>query len=224
MSGIEVHPFPCIGSWRFLDLILCYGPQYAEILSRVRNGEKFLDLGCCFGQELRRLIVDGAPAENLYGIDLRQDYLDLGYELFLDRDSCKATFATANALEPSEHEWTKLAGSLSVVYTGAFFHLFDRPEQVSLAKLVARLLRPKRGGMVLGRQVGDANPGAYEHKTNPGGIMYRHNEQSWGDLWDEVGQEMGMQWSVECTSKPLTRGTTAFEGTMRELYFCVRRL
>lgn len=37
-------------------------PYYDEVLSRVKNGEKLLDLGCCFGQELRKLVSPRIPS------------------------------------------------------------------------------------------------------------------------------------------------------------------
>lgn len=51
---------------------------YAEIVTRVKGGAKFLDVGTAFGQELRCLAVDGAPAHNMYAIDLSSDLWELG--------------------------------------------------------------------------------------------------------------------------------------------------
>lgn len=56
-------PYPCIGAYRFLDLSIISSPQYDEILSRVKSGEKFLDLGCCFGQEVRQLVSHDSTAD-----------------------------------------------------------------------------------------------------------------------------------------------------------------
>ncbi|KAF2401227.1 hypothetical protein EJ06DRAFT_576020 [Trichodelitschia bisporula] len=41
--------------YRFLDLTLIKFSVYPQVIERMKGGEKFLDLGCCFGQELRRL-------------------------------------------------------------------------------------------------------------------------------------------------------------------------
>lgn len=49
-------PYPCIGLFRFLELDLHRMSIYPEILERVRTGDKFLDLGCALGQELRHLV------------------------------------------------------------------------------------------------------------------------------------------------------------------------
>ena len=46
----------------------------------------FLDVGCCLGTDMRKLVFDGVPAQNLVGIELRQQYIDLGFDLFRDRN------------------------------------------------------------------------------------------------------------------------------------------
>jgi hypothetical protein len=42
--------------YRFLNFGLPATSAYGEVLERVKRGESLLDLGCCFGQELRRLV------------------------------------------------------------------------------------------------------------------------------------------------------------------------
>jgi 2-polyprenyl-3-methyl-5-hydroxy-6-metoxy-1,4-benzoquinol methylase len=85
-KAFEIFPYPCIGMYRFLDLGLGQTGVYDDIVQRLKKGDKFLDLGCCFGQEIRQLISDGVPAENCYGSDLRQEFIDLGYDRVQDRD------------------------------------------------------------------------------------------------------------------------------------------
>ena len=38
-------------------------PAYPAILSRIENGDSFLDVGCYLGQDIRQLVFDGAPSE-----------------------------------------------------------------------------------------------------------------------------------------------------------------
>lgn len=41
----------------FLTLNMPYMPEYEEILVRLQTGDqKFIDVGCCFGQEIRKLV------------------------------------------------------------------------------------------------------------------------------------------------------------------------
>ena len=200
-------------------------PQYDEILSRLREGQKLLDLGCCFGQEIRKLTLDGAPQGNLYGSDLRPEFFDLGYDLFLDKDRCKATFIAADLFAEPE-ELKQLYGQISIIYTGSFFHLFDWEGQVKAARIVAKLLKPEAGSMLLGRQVGSVSPGLYEHGTNPGGGMYRHDSDSWKKLWEEAMGSTGSQWQVEADlrTQPRLNDKRLTDEKTRELRFCVRRL
>jgi hypothetical protein len=50
-------PYPCIGLFRFLDFSIRKSPVYDEVLQRVKNGQKFLDMGCCFAQDIRALVI-----------------------------------------------------------------------------------------------------------------------------------------------------------------------
>lgn len=43
---------------------------YKTILAKLKSGGKFLDVGCMFAQDSRKLVYDGAPPEAVYGTDL----------------------------------------------------------------------------------------------------------------------------------------------------------
>lgn len=32
--------------------------QYPEVLERIKNGDQYLDIGCCVGQDIRKLVSD----------------------------------------------------------------------------------------------------------------------------------------------------------------------
>jgi cyclopropane fatty-acyl-phospholipid synthase-like methyltransferase len=42
--------------YRFLDLSIMQTEVYQEVVERLKGGDKLLDLGCCFGQEIRQLV------------------------------------------------------------------------------------------------------------------------------------------------------------------------
>lgn len=171
---------------------------YPQLVARLQRPDaRFLDLGCCFGQEIRRLVYDGVPSAHCIGTDLRPEFFELGYALFRDQGSCEARFFAADVLEDGA-EMKALDGSVDVVCAGSFFHLFPRPKQVQVAARVTRLLKRDCEAVIVGRQVGSITPGLYTHDTNQNGGMYRHDADSWRELWDEVGTAAGVKFEVEC--------------------------
>lgn len=170
---------------------------YQEVLERIKHGEKFLDLSCCFGQEIRKLVFDGAPSVNTYGSDLWGDFLSIGYELFKDKDRLKTTFIAADVFDDSS-PLTTLAGRMNIIYTGAFFHLFNLEDQEKIALRIIQLLVPQPGSLITGRQSGNKNPGEYSRSSDKNARKhFRHNAQSWTELWDRVGKKTGSKWLVE---------------------------
>ncbi|KAL8695808.1 MAG: hypothetical protein Q9201_007954 [Fulgogasparrea decipioides] len=91
--------------------------QPGESLEPKKPPELFLDLGCCLGQDIRKLVVDGAASENLYGLDIEPHFIDLGYELFRDRRTLKSRFTIADLLTSEGVEnagWDKSQSSTVV--------------------------------------------------------------------------------------------------------------
>ena len=60
----KIAPYPCVGGFKFLELNMSLSPTYGNVLSRLKGGDKLLDLGCCLGQDIRKLVYDGVPSEN----------------------------------------------------------------------------------------------------------------------------------------------------------------
>ena len=182
---------------RFLDLSMMASEIYPQVLERTKHGEKFLDLACCFGQEIRKLVFDGAPSSNTYGSDRWGDFISISYELFKDKDRLQTTFITADVFDDSS-TLTNLAGQMNIIYTGDFFHLFSLEDQERIALRIVQLLEPQPGSLIIGRQSGSENPGEYSRSGDTSGRKhFRHNPQSWKELWDRVGEQTGSKWSVE---------------------------
>ena len=59
---------------------------------------RLLDIGCCFGQDERKLVADGAPPQNIYGADLHRGFIELDYDLFLDWEKLTSKFFTGDVL------------------------------------------------------------------------------------------------------------------------------
>jgi SAM-dependent methyltransferase len=205
---------------------------YDEILERVKSGESFLDLGCCFGQEIRQLVFDGAPSVNTYGSDLYGDFITIGYDLFKDKDRIETKFVAADVFDDSSPlaDWS---GRMNIIFTGAFFHLFSLEDQERAAMRVLQLLAPKPGSLLVGHHTGHELPGAYARSGDKSGRKhFRHNPQSWKELWDRVGQNTGSKWDVRAELRWESSAISSPEGMSAEerrimgaeLRYTVRRL
>lgn len=195
--------YACIGSCRFLNFSLSQNPNYPEVLSRLTSpgsNETFLDLGCCFGHDMRKLVHDGVPSTRVYGLDIDQAFIDRGYELFLDRDKLSSQFIIADLFSsPSTELIDRLGGGVNIIYAASFFNLFNWDQQILLASHVIKLLKLKAGSMILGRQLGNLEPGEYPHLKMDGTTTYWHNIESWKKLWAEVGKATDSEWRVEAS-------------------------
>ncbi|RAL14113.1 class I SAM-dependent methyltransferase [Aspergillus homomorphus CBS 101889] len=199
--AFAVFPYPCIGSFRFLDITINHSPAYAEILSRLKTSDhKYLDLGCAMGQDIRYLTHQGAPSTNLYGSDLHPEFIELGYDLFSDRATLSSEFIPSDIFDDGCPLLTRLAGQIDIVNAASFFHLFDWTQQVALAKQIIKLLRPRPGSLLVGRHVGDFEAGE-RADSELGNTYYRHDLDSWRRMWGEVMRETGTQWEVEVAAE-----------------------
>ncbi|GAW14695.1 hypothetical protein ANO14919_040980 [Xylariales sp. No.14919] len=183
----KILPYPCIGCFRFLDFPACISPAYPEVIERAKAGETLLDLGCGLGQDIRKLIYDGAPAENLIGADSESAFHSLGYELFRDRDTLKARLITSDVFADDFLE--EFRGKVDIVFMGSFLHLFTFDQQITIMKQVSRLLRHKSGSMIFGRHMAISDAGG-TFKTNAiGWSLYYHSPDTFQKLLDGASEE-----------------------------------
>ncbi|KAJ5622240.1 hypothetical protein N7528_005472 [Penicillium herquei] len=194
--AFKVFPYPCIGAFRFLDMSIPQSPAYPEILERLKSGQKLLDVGCAVGQELRHLVYDGVPSENICASDLRQDFFNIGYDLFADRSTLKSQFIVSDIFDDHSELVKQLSNGVDIINASSFFHLFTWDQQITVAKRVVGLLRAQPGSLVVGRQVGRLDPTDPEDKS-ASQEHYRHSVDTWKRLWKQVGAETGTEWEVE---------------------------
>ncbi|KAF2028655.1 hypothetical protein EK21DRAFT_101686 [Setomelanomma holmii] len=226
-SAFRVFPYPCLGNWGFLNLNIADSPVYPEVLERIKKGELYLDIGCCMGQDTRKLVSDGAPPENVFASDLKGEFWDIGHDLFLDKDTLGVKFIQADVLD-ADSGLKELNGKLSLVLAHSFFHLFSWDDQVKAAKRVVELLKPEPGVMIFGRQGAKPNAGSFA-KINTLHTAYWHNVESWAKMWEQVGEETDTKWEVnsslgeEDVTSRLRMSSLVPVGT-RHMTFTVRRL
>lgn len=193
-------------------------PIYQTVLGNLRSGAwtRYLEVGCGLGQDLRKLIYDGAPASAVLGTDLLAGLLTSGQTLFHDADSLPlgTSLLAADFLDEGPENVlaaAQLDGSVDVVHASMFLHCFDRPTQLRACRRIVRLLKPQPGVMVVGKSGGVAatgKGGREEVAKGPlgslGGVVrttFLHDVDSFKALWDDVGRETSTSWEVEAVEE-----------------------
>lgn len=186
----------------------------------------FLDVGCCFAQDIRKLVHDGAPAENLWGLELQHEFITLAYEFFRDSTSLQnAHFIAADLLDRSQPELAAAKGSFGVIQLGMILHIWDRPGQIEACRRTIELLSPVHGSMIIGQSIGHID--GIQGPGRGGKRIFKHNPQTFRSMWDELGRLTGTSWTVTAS---LDEGLGISEqkrkwddANTRRLVFCVVR-
>ncbi|KAL2070448.1 hypothetical protein VTL71DRAFT_13474 [Oculimacula yallundae] len=212
------YPYPSIGLFVWLDLGLSgddlpkdsaeitstIAAAYKTIIQKLQNGGKFLDVGCMFAQDTRKLVQDGAPASSVFGTDLHEEYFEYGYKLFRDEKIIpKDHFIAADILDEKDQGLKVLEGNLDVINATHLIHVFSLEDQRLLIRRFIKLLKQEKGVMVTGRMTGHLEAGYHaganvKSTTKSGGDIWEHSPDSFKQLWHEVGEETGTKWDVQC--------------------------
>ncbi|KAH7910777.1 hypothetical protein BJ138DRAFT_1064440 [Hygrophoropsis aurantiaca] len=210
-------PYPCIRAFGFTRLKISKLPAYQGVLTlgRERKDAILLDIGCCFGNDARKAVVDGFPVRNVLTSDLRRELWDFGHELFKSTpETFPAHFIAGDALEPSMLEiippldavnslddpcpdlstltsLNPVRGRVSAIHASSFFHLFGEQKQLHLARALAGLLSPLPGSVIFGSHVGrrDEKGPLTEPVFGQEINMFCHCPSSWEEMWNTVFKE-----------------------------------
>ncbi|KAI0639006.1 hypothetical protein C8Q77DRAFT_24119 [Trametes polyzona] len=246
-EAYRVIPFPCIRRFSFLKLRLSQLPSYDRLLKMGREHEDaiLLDLGCCFGNDVRAAAVDGFPPEKIVASDLYSDYWSLSHKLFNSTpESFPATFIAGDAFDsnhlavappvfaPVKGPPPDLSGltSLNPLYSHvAAIHassFFNEEQQVHLARALARLLSPLPGSMIFGSHAGAPQKGSHLHRVGPeeeteGYLVFCHSPESWAELWDRQVFDKG---TVKVEARIAEHPEVNSEQAAFFMQWCVTRL
>ena len=202
----NVCPYPSVGLLLFLDFgIKCTNlPEprtqlHDTILHTLMQGGKLLDVGCMFGQDLRKMVYEGAPVSSVYGTDLRGDFFPLGYALFKDETVIPSDHFIPADIKDTFSPLSRFNGDLDVILAKHFFHCFDYQTQVEVAMRFIALLKPQPGSRAIGQTLGRISAGDHTIQRKDLGLqnMFLHNVESFARLWEEAGRKTGSRWRVE---------------------------
>ncbi|KAI1276966.1 hypothetical protein F5Y07DRAFT_398858 [Xylaria sp. FL0933] len=234
----DVYPYACVGRFRFISMEFALDAYYQVALFRLLQAQsepeptpeddetRLLDVGCCVGQVLRKLAFDGVDSARLYGTDIEPRFVDIGFDLFRDRDKFRGQFVIGDMLKPGESDDERLDvldGKMTFIHATSFFHLFTWDDQVRAATRMVRFLQPERRDvMIFGRQVGTMLP--RDNGKAGSDKVYLHNADSWQRLWDEVGERTGTKWKTTMEpTETIDTGAGGVESSLRKMSFSVSR-
>lgn len=154
----------------------------------------YLDVGCCIGQDIRKLVHDGVPGDNLYGAELQGEFIRLGYDFFRDKETLKATLMQADAFDLGDGSPLHgLVGRVDIIHMGQVLHLFSWERQRDLLENCVQLLRAATfGALILGQAVGDVEGGMW-----PGGQIFIHSVETFNKMWAEISQRTGLKFKCK---------------------------
>ncbi|PIL24459.1 hypothetical protein GSI_14213 [Ganoderma sinense ZZ0214-1] len=234
-EGYSIFPYHCIMRFAFLQLRLARLPAYNQLLAlgTERKDAIFLDIGCCFGYDVRKAINDGFPIGSVIAADLHPEFWELGHKLFKSTpETFPVPFLPGDAFDPVFLEPTApftashpppaprpdlstrtltalnpLRGHVSAIHASAFFHLFDEERQAQLARSLACLLSPEPGSMLIGGHRGLPEAGV------------------WTDgRWRRAGEDGTVRfghspesWAALWDGQVFEKGTVRVEAVLREV-------
>ncbi|KLO20709.1 hypothetical protein SCHPADRAFT_897966 [Schizopora paradoxa] len=222
----EIVHYICIRTFGFTKLMISRNPHYPELLKlgRERPGAIYLEFACCFGNDARKAISDGFPMENVICSDIEEPFWNLGHKLFKTTQEtfplafCPCDVFNTSHITPREPFYSPpetprpllscltslnpLQGHVSVIHTAAFFHLFNKEEQIQAARKLASLLSPEPGSMIFGAHSSQPADGQREYTNARGKRIYAFSPEQWEELWNG---EIFKKGSVEVKSEIVER-------------------
>jgi len=221
----KIWPYPCIQLGVYVKLMMRRNVDYQTILEQARSAPphetpKLLEIGCFMGTQLRKLLMDGYPSDpsdpSLIGVDLRKEFIYLGYDLFQDGPSSDRPVPVA--LHPADvfddtSVLTSYKGRIRYIFVGSVFHLFDLDSQTDIARRLVDLLdihaevsSSGEGhgreyiifGTQEGRQVASAIQDQYTAKSDGKVRNFGHSPDTWREMFEGVIKaKYGKEWMKE---------------------------
>ncbi|PPQ69961.1 hypothetical protein CVT26_013297 [Gymnopilus dilepis] len=198
----------------------------SDCLENVKTPSSSISDAVVLGNDTRKIVLDGWPAQSVIASDLIKGFWDRGHELFqstpesfpvrfIQGDIFDSEFLSVNS--PSLHHQANspdnldlasitslapLRNRISAIHVSALFHLFSEEQQLDLARRLASLLVSAKGSIVFGAHVSRPVKGFRSEVAGDKGeniLMFCHSPDSWRKMWveDVFGSYPGVHVDVE---------------------------
>ncbi len=194
-------PFSCVGQFRFVELNLLLHKSYTQILRRIGEGACYFDVGCCFAQDMRKAVQDGATSTNMFGLEMHGGFVNLAYDFFGDRDTLRTKFIIGDLNDRSHKDLVGLERTVDILHAGMFLHLWDLEGQTRTCERLVEFMSRAPGSVILGCSAGRVEGGRV---VQPGWAspVFKHNVSSFEKMWHEVGRRTSTSWRVDAGFSP----------------------
>jgi SAM-dependent methyltransferase len=112
----------------------------------LKRAGRLLDYGCGTGDNVRQLIRDGFPQENITAFDINRESIDLGFDLYRDREEMEDLLVVSETFPFGPEEF-------DTVYSASVIHVIAGEEEFTdYLTHTYSALRP--GGILFGSTLG----------------------------------------------------------------------
>jgi len=199
--------YRCVEGFYFLRTGLRKNPLF-ELVQQAKDLKEccVLEIGCAFGVDGRDLVLmQGVKPENYLGVDVSSAFIELGFELFEDKEKMENLFVVKNVADEDFCSFVKSKlKRVDIVVATLVLHVIPKENQDFVRK-VYQLVEPYQGifiGETMGIDLPDEQPFYFERHGSP---RICHTSRSLTKMLKEAGFK-----KVETTF--LSRWTRGGEG------------
>ena len=196
----KFHTYGCIQAMSYLNPRVKELSTYNKIIQHyeMEKSIKVADIGCCFGQDTRQLILDGIPSNSIYSIDFHDGYWNAGIMLFQDKSE-----GPLSQVNTSFHDMTLplndkdsiesyhpqgFMETFDFIILQAVLHTISLPQQEALLYRAHKMLKSNNNqGVIMGVTVGSDQCGEWYLTPDGSNRRYLHSATSLKDLFHRTG-------------------------------------
>jgi len=215
-AAMKTYGYRCIKEATFLHPRIPGIPLYSTCLNLRRSSTRrmpFLDVGTCFGNDIRKLILDGYPREEIAGLDVEPAFWEYGKQVFDDEldgieylcgNILDDAFLSSGRVPSNDHgnavpfpvtrnykpaNINHLKSHFEFAHVGSVLHLLNQTDIPHFLTKLLLLLAPN--GYVFGRTCGAIEPVRLRGGVLPcsAQLGYIHSQSSLAEVLRECGFE-----------------------------------
>ena len=201
-KALRSFEYGCIRGGRFIYPQIIKHPNWKLDIEPILLSSNILDIGCCFGTDIRYCINYGCNPKQVLGVDIERDFIDLGFDYFGDRDILHNRFIIINVINNNGQTFIDKALKMNnnslfdIVQISNVYHLLTKKEGEIMMKVAVKLVN-KSKGIIFGSAMGCKNEGVSYRKDK---LRYLHSKSSFEKLMKECGNFEDL--SIRCNPLP----------------------